>query len=352
MEIHMSTILPKVTRLFTYFNTEVKLAAGLSKDRSLTILESLDNPIHDLPREMADTGVKFAAWGQSKNRFYTGASDGKVKAWDVTAPPRQAFVRDVLVLSGGISAGAFSKDCSQLVVGDATGKVHLLSINDSDLEERPAQPAQPINPIQHRHSLQRGGLLPSNIKRPKVLIPHPEPPPPIGFDLGADVEQTGKELAQTYVEEGMIKLHEDPAIGAVQGVNYHETGLFLTEAHENRDGTAPLLPSWQSKQQFEIQRQKIETRIPTLPRIKSSHPATHKKNMSLDLDISKLSLSTQEELRRDRVDFKWDNTYNFNNELFPGKPFEIYQEDKESRRERKKWEKSMKMDIQIANHSC
>ncbi|KAG4426940.1 hypothetical protein IFR05_017577, partial [Cadophora sp. M221] len=34
--------------------------------------ETLDNPDPDVPLDVGDSGVKFAAWGRSSDRFYTG----------------------------------------------------------------------------------------------------------------------------------------------------------------------------------------------------------------------------------------------------------------------------------------
>ena len=53
------------------------------------------------------------------------------------------FVKDALTASGGISSGAFSPDRSRLVVGNSTGKLHLLQVWDEDEDddvprERPA----------------------------------------------------------------------------------------------------------------------------------------------------------------------------------------------------------------------
>jgi hypothetical protein len=325
-----STIQCYVTASCTDGNTYVwDTAQG---DQAVHILQhgdSLDNPIHELPLELADTGVKFASWGQSVNRFYTGASDGKVKAWDITRQPGDAFVRNVLTVTGGISAGSFSKDFTQLVIGDATGKVHLLKIDDCDVDDEVAQPAKPLP---GRRALEQGGLLPNAVKRPKVVIPHPEPPPPDSFAIEAD--QTGQELAQIYVEEGQLRVHPDPGVGAIRGPNYLETGLFRLEAHEEYDGSQPLLPEWQAKQQSEILEQRGEIRLPRLPRVQSSDLTAHEENLSLDLDFSKLSLSALEELKRDRCELHWENNHKFKYELFPSHKLGIFKHDRVGRESR------------------
>lgn len=276
--------------------------------------------------------MKFAAWGQNKTRFYTGASDGKVKAWDITAPPRHAFVKDVLVVSGGVSAGAFSEDYSQLLIGDATGKVHLLSIDDSDILES----AQSLNPLQAegRHSLQRGGLLPSGLKRPKVVIPHPEPAPHIERNpiTSTQGEQTGPEIARQLVENGLVTIHPDPWIGAVQAQNYLESSLFRYEAHENQDGTAPLLPEWQAKQRSHLYTPtKRDLQVPTLQPVPlyGSDLRKHRKNLQLDLDFERLSLETKGEMRRERWEIEWEHIYA--EEIFPGERFKIFRVEEKGR---------------------
>ena len=44
-------------------------------------------------------------------------------------------MRDVMSISGGISTGVFNVDCSKLLIGDTTGKIYLLSDDDSDIQE-------------------------------------------------------------------------------------------------------------------------------------------------------------------------------------------------------------------------
>ena len=256
--------------------------------------------MHDLPREVADTGVKFASWGRTSDRFYTGASDGKVKAWDIRAAKGNAFVRNVLQVSGGISAGAFSKDFSKLVIGDATGKVHLLGIEDGGLVKGNNGGWRSSSLESHRGPW-RG--------RPKAIIPHPDPPPPEGSETEIDeAEQMGLDVAQLFLLEGHLALHPDRKIGVIQGPNYHETRLYRSEAHEDNDGALPLLPEWQARQQYELRIQDDDdSTMSRLPIVKTSLPGLHAENMALNFDMSQLSLATQEDLRRDRVDLDWDD---------------------------------------------
>ncbi|KAL4993661.1 WD40-repeat-containing domain protein [Aspergillus recurvatus] len=87
-------------------------------------LNQLDETID---REQADTGVNMQLWGIGYDLFYTGASDGMVKRWNILRAPEDALVQDVASLQEGIMCGAFSPDRSNLLIGDVSGGVHLLS---------------------------------------------------------------------------------------------------------------------------------------------------------------------------------------------------------------------------------
>ena len=283
-------------------------------DEAIHILEhgeSLDNPAHDLPLELGDSGVKFAAWGQSPERFYTGSSDGKVKCWNIKAPTQKAFVRTVLSISGGISSGVFSKDFSKLLVGDATGKVYLLGIDDKDLEDNddcpPVQPQQQSN----RHLLQRGGILPSAVRRPKIIIPHPEPEPPSGYDADAvqNSEESIDQISHRFLANGQLQFYRGPSMGVYQGPNYAETGLFRADAHVDNDPSQELIPEYLSKQQHQISREEEVFEVSQLPRLTSSNLQAHLRNTATgldDLDISKLTLETKQMLRKDGVELHWE----------------------------------------------
>ncbi|TVY35634.1 Rik1-associated factor [Lachnellula subtilissima] len=269
--------------------------------------DSLDNPLPDLPREIGDEGVKFASWGRSSQRFYTGSSDGRVKAWNIHEAPGNALVRHVLEVSGGISVGAFSRDFSKLLVGDATGKVHLLAYDDSDLSEGEEESSK----TDERPTFIPAGSGPLRkafSKRPKVIIPHPEPPPPLQY-VGESyamesLERSAQELALEFLVQGRLRLHPDSAIGAVQGPNYAETKLYRMEAHEEGDALKPLLPEFQTKQQYEKVRETSKIGFSELPTVQCSDPALHARNESLDLT-----------LEGEGVDFNWN--YGFEREPTP-----------------------------------
>ncbi|KAL4894640.1 WD40-repeat-containing domain protein [Aspergillus ambiguus] len=78
-------------------------------------------------REEADVGVRVAVWGMGTDQFYTGASDGVLKLWDITRAPEDALVKDVAHVQEEIMSGAFSPDKSNLLIGDAAGGLHVFS---------------------------------------------------------------------------------------------------------------------------------------------------------------------------------------------------------------------------------
>ncbi|KAI9933363.1 hypothetical protein MW887_007836 [Aspergillus wentii] len=98
-----------------------------------TILHKLehDTPLNqideNLPREQADVGVRMALWGDGVDQFYSGASDGVVKRWNVLRSPEDVHVKDMISFQEEIMCGSFSQDKSNLLVGDAAGGVHVLS---------------------------------------------------------------------------------------------------------------------------------------------------------------------------------------------------------------------------------
>ncbi|KAL4915578.1 WD40-repeat-containing domain protein [Aspergillus aurantiobrunneus] len=100
------------------------------------------NPLNQLdetiPREQADTGVNMQLWGNTYDHFFTGASDGVVKRWNILQAPEDVLVEDVATLKEGIMCGAFSPDRSNLAIGDVSGGVHLLSNSPFSPDERQA----------------------------------------------------------------------------------------------------------------------------------------------------------------------------------------------------------------------
>lgn len=228
-------------------------------------------------------------------------------------------------------AGAFSEDFQQLLIGDATGKVHLLGVDDSDiLNDSPKKP----HSFQAKEQLQRGGILATNIRRPKVLIHHPEPEPPAGYQK-AEKEFTGKDLADELVKNGIVAITKD--IGAVQSEHYHESNWYRREAHVGEDPTAPLIPEVHAKQQSVVRQVLPRLRLPILAKVTRADPALHEENVKKNLDIAKLDPETLAELRRDRVELDWDDAHPFpyENRESPGQNFEIFKEDTDTKVSRK-----------------
>lgn len=133
----------------------------------------------------------------------------------------------------------FCPDRSRLVVGDASGRVFLLSVNEE--EEQPLSATQIPLPGS-------GGFR--TIYRPPAIIPHPDPPAPTHDAAGRPiVAETGPALGQAYLENLHLERHPNPTIGVVQGPRYSETGLFRRELHFNDDPGLPLLARTEATQQ-------------------------------------------------------------------------------------------------------
>jgi hypothetical protein len=330
-ETLMCTTQHEATNPSTFSDMEVSCNENSEMNKYLIQIDPLDPLDPDLPREIGDTGVQFAAWGQTTNRFYTGSSDGMVKAWNIKAPQGRAFVRNVLSLAGAIISGAFSKEFSKLLIGDATGKVHLMSINDSDLEggliagkfkssssEGNSGKSTTENGSNAEIKLQqllqqKSCLLSKNIKRPNLVIPHKEPPPE-GFEINQPKKETSKDIAQDYLDKAWLE--QRPGLGVFQGKNYHETGWYDLKAHEDGDKDRPLLPEFHEDQQF-VMRKKARVGFELLPQVKISDPKKHHENMKLDIDFSRMSLETKEALNKEGAEIEGDFSHTYDYELLP-----------------------------------
>lgn len=249
---------------------------------------------------MEDTGVKFTAFGTTPDRFYTGSSDGVVKVWNIRNR-KNPLVRVLLEAPAQISYGKFSPDHSKLVIGDASGRVFLLSV-DND-EEKPADFVNLPGP---------NG--PRRIRRPKPFLPHPPPPPPLReggmvVDEDDDDSMAGNKQARAYLASGQLKLTNNPVVGAVKGPNYAETGLFLKEAYLSGDPAYGMLPQWDMKQQ-EMQKLQARYGMPPVvgrPREVKGHEralALHRKNAALDLDVDALPPKTRLQLEQSGAELR------------------------------------------------
>ncbi|KAK0674493.1 hypothetical protein QBC41DRAFT_308802 [Cercophora samala] len=264
-------------------------------------------------RERYDVGVKFTAWGTSPDRFYTGSSDGVVKVWDVRSL-KKPLVRVLLEAPAPVACGMFSPDKSRLVVGDASGRVFVLSIYEEDDHPKPKDKIKLPNGVVRE------------VERPHPIIPHPEPEPPTHDAEGRalpppEVEAPGA-IAKAYLASGQLVIHPNQTIGAVQGPNYPSTGLFCAEAHMNGDPNAPLLGQWLCVQQEEKMLSRGSSfRIRNLClkpiREQPGLEEMHLRNRSRDvLDLDSLPEETKRELERE-VDFGLMREYTLPYEEFP-----------------------------------
>ncbi|KAK6427693.1 hypothetical protein LTR81_000037 [Elasticomyces elasticus] len=105
--------------------------------------ESINVLDHDRDQERIDTGVRMLCWGATSSRLYSGSSDGVVKVWNPYRSPSDAFVEDVAALQSAVMSGAFGPDYRQLLVGEESGRLNLLSTGQ-DTEDRRALPSRPF----------------------------------------------------------------------------------------------------------------------------------------------------------------------------------------------------------------
>ncbi|CAK7271706.1 hypothetical protein SEPCBS119000_004742 [Sporothrix epigloea] len=253
-----------------------------------------DDPIHalahgDCLEELAgevisveDTGVKFVAWGATSDRLYTGSSDGLVKAWNVrthSASDLSPFVRNVLRCPAPVSFGAFSPSKAQLAVGDASGRVFWLSVEDGSegddegeafLSEDEAGSGDDDDSAEDDEGmvLAQAGLLRRNAlafqhHMPEV-IRHPTPPRPTQGaapraknmvqdnatrERGSDDEDSGLVRSRAFLSSGQIVVHRNRTIGAVKGPHYAESNLFCRDFHQDGLPGRPLLAQYDRQQQ-------------------------------------------------------------------------------------------------------
>ncbi|KAJ5515326.1 hypothetical protein N7527_006886 [Penicillium freii] len=173
------------------------------------------NPIdHQRSRETADVGVRVALWGSSMDQFYTGASDGVLKRWDIRRSPEDVLVEDVATFDEEIMCAAFTEDHSHLLVGGSGGGVHILSSGPC------SDPNMKTFEFEH--------------------APEPEKPSDSGIVAGNQLLLSGQ----------LVK-HETFGMG--QGPSY--TGPFASWARDVKQdvssdqiGQLPLLQKYQSQQ--------------------------------------------------------------------------------------------------------
>ncbi|OLN86298.1 Rik1-associated factor 1 [Colletotrichum chlorophyti] len=277
-----------------------------------------DKPVHALrhkkpidafagDREEADVGVKFTSWGTTADRFYTGGSDGVVKVWDVRNLGKP-LVRDLLEAPGAICCGAFSPGFTKLAIGDATGRVMLLSLNKED---------EPIAKfVQPRLPTGLGSRSSRPVRRPIPITEHAEPPAP-----NADEEpQTGAGRGRRFLASGQLIRHRDPTVGVLQGPAYSDLGLYRREVHFEGDPTRPLLAKVEERQQENRKMFPSSLKIRRLQTAvdldSSDLQAWHARNLERDLNLQSLDETTRLDLLMDQVciddpiyDQGWDFAY-------------------------------------------
>lgn len=93
--------------------------------------ESLNVLDDERPRELTDTGVRMLLWGPTRDRLFTGSSDGIVKIWNPYRCQADAHLNDLEVpraQRSAIMAGTFDPDHQQLLVGTENGQINLFEI--------------------------------------------------------------------------------------------------------------------------------------------------------------------------------------------------------------------------------
>lgn len=258
-----------------------------------------DKPIHVLAHGPAvegvrrdddedDTGIKFTAWGTSLDRFYTGSSDGVVKVWNVRTSGKYAKGRVILEAPAQISFGVFSPDKSKLVIGDASGRVFILSVDEED--GKPASFANLNGPA-------------GQVKRriPNPITPHPEPPPPPAARGGPFAVDD----RDAMLSLGQLRYSGDPTVGMIQGPNYAlvQNPYFRRDAHMNQDPAQPLTAYWAATQQEICKRYSNSTRrTRPLGTVEDADVLKqHSNNELLDLKFEDMSLETRAALSFDGI---------------------------------------------------
>lgn len=268
-----------------------------------------------------DTGVKFTAWGSSLDRFYTGSSDGVVKVWNVRSGPRsKAKGKVILEASAQISSGAFSPDRSKLIIGDASGRVFVLSVDEDD-----GKPPTFIKLPGAHGAIKR--------RVPIEIEHHAAPPLPPGAQV-----PSGASAAHEFLSARQLKYTGDPTVGVVQDVNYASTGFFRKEYHFDSDPAQELFAQYFAEQQDDA---KLYSNLS--PRIKRLGPLSytaidakepvnpedgrqvllsrHGENCKLDLKFENLSLEIRDVLSSGGVGQR---------ELFEGPEYPGIVEDEEA----------------------
>ncbi|PGH23124.1 hypothetical protein AJ80_02752 [Polytolypa hystricis UAMH7299] len=207
-------------------------------------------------REQADSGVRLALWkGKGVDQFYTGSSDGVLKEWNVLSAPEDVLVDNVASFNQEIMSGAFSPDCTNLLVGDTCGGLHVLS----------------SAPFSHN----------STMNYESTTIPEV----PKEMEMEMDIDPRG--IANDLLSSGKLSRH--PIFGVGKGPAY--TGPYAAWARPQVPkevlAVTPLNPIIQAQQLHgpppqhrrvlnEKDRKELSNRI-ELSRIRNKLPGEHKR---------------------------------------------------------------------------
>ena len=221
-----------------------------------------DSPFFD-HREKVDAGVMLSIWGSSASLFYSGSSDGVIKAWDIMQAPEDVWMKDIACLPAGIQSGALSPDGMNMLVGDAVGGVHLLSAAPFDLVHSDLDDDQDV--------------LDYNPDPIKFVYPGNKD------NNNADAENPGTEGIETVrglVQSGQMVVH--PSFGAGKGPNYQGPLADSARWQNVNTGYNELLPNFDKQQAFCVngfEQPEQSSRIKTLIAARKAQMLAAKQNL-------------------------------------------------------------------------
>lgn len=192
-------------------------------------------------REKVDAGVMLSIWAEGGSLFYSGSSDGVIKAWDIRRSPEDVWVKDVAHLPAGVQSGALSPDGMNMLVGDAVGGIHVLSATRFGPEDDEGLEYSP-DPINFHYADTQGGAVD-------------------GDNPGTE----GIEVANHLLKSGMLVL--DPLFGVGKGPNYAGPIAECSRWNNLLTGYKELLPEIDRQQAFSTyghEQKEYSTRIKTL----------------------------------------------------------------------------------------
>ena len=216
-------------------------------------------------RENVDAGVMLSIWGSSDKDtiFYTGSSDGVIKAWDIRRSSENAWIRDVASLPAGIQSGAVSPDGMHMLVGDAVGGVHVLS-------------AAPFGQGEEQYSGSRYVTDPITFRSATGSNPDDQSDNP-----GTEGIQAAKEL----LESGRLEVHD--IFGAGKGPNYDGPFDQSRRWYDPSTGYNELEPDHDAQQAFSaVGKEQYQSQ-----RIRAAVSARRERMMAARRDSSPLTFS-------------------------------------------------------------